>query len=83
MVKVEVCVGSYCHLNGANNVVVSFQHMIERFGLHEQIELSAAFCMKNCAGGGVSVRVNGEKYSIRSEEARTFFKEKILPLVQK
>ena len=64
-------------------MVVSFQHLIEEYGLHDQVELSAAFCMENCSRSDVSVRINEERFSVRAEDARAFFKEKVLPLAEK
>lgn len=80
MVELNVCIGSACHVNGANNVIITFQHLIERQGLHDKVALSGAFCMRQCVGNGVSVTLNGEKYRIMAAEARSFFKEKVLPL---
>ena len=83
MICLSVCIGTSCHLNGAHNVVMSFQHLIEEYGLHDKVTVAAAFCMQTCSGGGVSVRINEEKFMIKAEEARSFFKEKVLPLAQK
>jgi NADH:ubiquinone oxidoreductase subunit E len=82
MINVRVCIGTSCHLNGANNVVADFQHLIEKYDLHEKVELSAAFCMQHCSKNGVSVIADGEKYCVKAEEARKFFKETILPMVK-
>lgn len=82
MVKLSVCIGSACHIHGANNVVMSFQHLIEEYGLHDRIDFVASFCMKECVGRHVCVQLNGEKYHIKAEDARSFFKERILPLAQ-
>lgn len=81
MVELSVCIGSACHVNGANNVVMSFRHLIEEHNLHEKINFSVSFCMKKCAGKGVSVQLNGEQHRIQAEEARSFFQEKVMPLV--
>lgn len=82
MVELKVCIGSACHINGAHNVVATFQHLIEQSGLHDKVELAASFCMKTCAGRGVSVTLNGKNERITADEARNFFREKVLPLVQ-
>ncbi len=82
MIKISVCIGSACHLNGAHNVVSSFQHMIEDNNLHDKIELAASFCMKNCTNVGVSVKVDDKTFRITEKEARAFFKDNILPLVK-
>lgn len=81
MVELSVCIGSACHINGANNVVMSFQHLIEEHNLHDKVNFSASFCMKKCSGQGVSVRVNDQIHRIQAENARAFFRETILPLV--
>jgi len=82
MIQLSVCIGTSCHLNGANNVVRSFQHLIEEYGLHDKISVSSAFCMQACSRKDVSVRINDEKFSIDAIDARKFFKEKVLPLVK-
>ena len=83
MVSISVCIGTSCHLNGANNVVMSFQHLIEELQLHDKVMLNAAFCMNACAKDSVCIRIGDERFSIKAEEARTFFKENILPLAGK
>ncbi len=82
MIELSVCIGSACHISGAHNVVATFQHMIEEYDLHDKVNFKASFCMKDCSGCGVSVKVNGEKERIAAENARTFFKEKVLPLAE-
>lgn len=81
MIELSVCIGSACHINGAHNVVATFQHMIEKHGLHDKINFNASFCMKECSAVGVSVMVNGKQERITPENAKAFFKENILSLV--
>ena len=83
MIELNVCIGSACHINGARNVVTTFQHLIEKYDLHNDVTLKASFCMKECSSSGVSVRLNNEVEKISAEEARSYFKEKVLPLVKK
>lgn len=83
MICLSVCIGTSCHLNGANNVAMSFQHLIEEYHLHEKVKVAAAFCMQTCSCNGVSVKIGEERFVVKAEEARSFFKEKVLPLVQK
>lgn len=80
MINIRVCVGTSCHLNGGYNVISSFQHMIEEYDLHDKVALEASFCMKECSKSGAAVTVNDEKYRVEPEKARSFFKEKVLPL---
>ena len=82
MICLSVCVGTSCHLNGANNVTMTFQHLIEAYGLHDKVTLAASFCAQACSRDTVSVKINDERFAINANEARSFFKEKVLPLVK-
>ena len=82
MIELSVCIGSACHMKGAQNVVATFQHLIEEYNVHDKVELRATFCMKMCSNPGVSVAVNGEKYNIPANTARDFFKEKVLGAIE-
>ena len=48
---VQICVGSSCHLKGSYNVIRAFQRLVEEYGLQDEIELKAAFCMGRCTKG--------------------------------
>ena len=74
MTNVKVCVGTSCHLKGSYNILMCFQQLIERYQLHDQVAMEAAFCMGKCECG-VCVDVNGQIYSVTPETARAFFKE--------
>lgn len=80
MVEIKVCVGSSCHVRGSYNVLQAFQQIVEEGQLHEKVEIKAAFCVKNCQAG-VSVTVNDNVYSVKPEQARSFFNETIKPLI--
>ena len=82
MITLSVCIGTSCHLNGANNVTMTFQHLIEAYDLHGKVTLCASFCAQSCSSDTVAVTVNDEKFRIHADEARSFFKEKILPLTK-
>lgn len=81
MICISVCIGTACYLNGANNVVMTFRHLVEEYGLHDKVEIGASFCSQACARETVSVKIGDEKFAIRATDARSFFKEKVLPLV--
>ena len=82
MIQLSVCIGTSCHLNGANNVAMTFQHLVEEYGLHDKVSVVPAFCMQSCSRGNVSVKIGEEGFAIDANEARAFFKEKVLPLVK-
>jgi len=78
MTEVKICIGTSCHLKGSYNILMSFMNLIEKENLHDQIALASAFCMNNCQNG-VCVTVDGQLYSVRPEEADSFFHEHIAP----
>ena len=82
MVKLNVCIGSACHIKGSYNIIQTFQQLLEERKLHDRIEFKASFCMKSCNNTGVSVSVNGEAYDVMPERAEGFFDEVVLPLIK-
>ena len=82
MIELSVCIGSSCHLKGSYNVIQTFQHLIEEHNLHERVAFQATFCMKECHKPGVSVKLNGVKHVILPEQARQFFQQNILALLE-
>ncbi|MBP1763464.1 MAG: (2Fe-2S) ferredoxin protein [Firmicutes bacterium] len=79
MMKIDVCIGSACHLKGSYNVINSLQLLAEEYGLADQIEVQAAFCLGHCTQG-VSVQIDGgEVQSVSGLTAREFFTNTVLP----
>ena len=83
MEQLRVCVGTSCHLNGANNIVMSFRHLIEEYDLHDKVELSAMFCAKTCSNKDVAVWFGDKTYRITAAEARQFFLSTVIPAIEK
>lgn len=88
MVTVVICVGSSCYVRGSDKVADTFEALIEKESLQDQVELMGTFCMERCSMG-VSVRIDdgasgdGTVYSgVRPEDAETFFYNEIMPRVQ-
>ena len=77
MLELNVCIGSSCHLKGAYNVIQVFQQLLESNNLHDQVEMKAQFCMKQCQKG-VSVSIGEDIYSVAPENAKSFFETTIL-----
>ena len=80
--EIKICVGTSCHLNGSYNVVQSLEQLIEEYSLHDEIELEAHFCMKECKSKGVSIKIEEENYRVDPENIYSFFKETILNKVK-
>ncbi len=82
MIELNVCIGTSCHLKGSYNVLQTFLSLIEEYRLHDQVELKSTFCLKQCAYAGIGVVLQGEAYRVMPDEASTFFRRSVLPLVQ-
>ena len=75
--KITICVGSSCHLKGSRQVVEQLQCLLAQHSLQNDIELCGAFCTGNCTRG-VSVMLDGELFSLRSEDVKAFFNNEVL-----
>jgi NADH:ubiquinone oxidoreductase subunit E len=45
MIDLTVCIGTSCHLSGAEMVIKSFQKLIKTNRLEKRINLQGTFCM--------------------------------------
>ena len=78
MRNICVCVGSSCHLKGSYEIIKTFQELIKKYNLEDQIELKAEFCCGNC-NNPVSVKVDGRgPFSVDKDKAMEFFKKRVL-----
>lgn len=57
-IKVEVCVGTNCHLKGSQELLRLLLHNIHERGLDAQVDTEATFCFESC-DKGPTVRING------------------------
>ena len=75
--KIKICVGESCHLQGAEEVVKTFQNNIDSTRLNvasrDNVQLMGCFCMNNCHQNRVSVAVDTVKHSIHRHDADSFF----------
>lgn len=81
MTKLTVCIGSSCYLKGADNVIEELKNLINEYGVKDKIEFCGSFCMGKCANPGISVTLNDDFYSLKVEDVRQFFIEKVLKSV--
>ncbi len=75
--KVTVCIGSSCHLQGSRQVVEQLQYLIAENNLKDTVELGGTFCMGKCQMG-VCVTVDDSFYSVTPETVDEFFNKNIL-----
>ncbi len=79
--NVYVCVGSSCHLRGSYKIIELMKENIEKNGLEEKVNLSAAFCLGKCTTG-VTIKVDEEVVcGVSPENFSEIFKEYILDKV--
>jgi len=79
-VRIEICVGSSCHLKGAQRVVQAFQEEMARNLLTEkaEIQLAGSFCQGNCTQG-VNVKIDGRMFSnVTPGKVREIFSKWVL-----
>jgi NADH-quinone oxidoreductase subunit G len=60
-IPVSICIGTACHLRGAQNLLKQLLQYVTDSELDEQFDISATFCMENCEYGP-SVRINGHLF---------------------
>lgn len=76
--QLSVCVGSSCHLKGAYRVIHDFKEYIAQYGVSEQVELKANFCVGECLHA-VNVRIDdGPCRQVDASESGAFFKQYVL-----
>ena len=53
MITVSVCLGSACHLKGANGVLEAFLALIEKHQAQASVQMAGSFCQGRCTEGVV------------------------------
>lgn len=79
MVEVRVCVGSSCHMKGSYQVIKTFQELISKNDLKNDVALKASFCMGHCLEG-ISVMVDDQPVrNVGFQNAQEVFYKEIYP----
>ena len=76
MIRVEICIGSSCHVKGATSVLNAIRSKVKTYGLEDKVELAGRFCIGKCTEG-VCVTVDGQFFSVSPETVNDFFVEQI------
>lgn len=76
MIRVEICIGSSCHVKGATSVLNVIRSKVKTYGLEDKVELAGRFCIGKCTEG-VCVTVDGQLYSVSPDSADEFFDKEI------
>jgi len=75
--KVSICIGSACHLNGSRQVVEQLQQLVAAHDLDDRVELEGSLCKGSC-GRGVCVMVDDERFYVQPQNVEEFFLKTIL-----
>lgn len=58
--KVTICIGSFCHVKGAPQVIAELQRLVAEHNLKDKVELAGKFCMGRCQSGPIAwMRISG------------------------
>lgn len=76
MIRVEICIGSSCHVKGATSVLNAIRSKVKTYGLEDKVELAGRFCIGKCTEG-VCVTVDGQLYSVSPGSVDEFFDKEI------
>ncbi|PLV60050.1 (2Fe-2S) ferredoxin domain-containing protein [Thermotoga sp. KOL6] len=82
MKKLYVCLGSACHLKGAEKIAKIFEEMIETHGLKDKIILKGSFCLGPCLEAVVIKFEDRIIKNVTPENAKEVFEKEILPLLE-
>ena len=81
--NIYICVGSSCHLKGSYNIINLMKEALEKNGLTDKVNVSAAFCLGRCTDG-VTIKVDDEIVTgLTPENFEQIFNEKILGGLEK
>ena len=76
MTRVEICIGSSCHVKGAGQVLDTIRSRLKADGLENKVELAGRFCIGKCTEG-VCVTVDWQLYSVDPDTADKFYEKEI------
>ncbi|MGI6205861.1 MAG: (2Fe-2S) ferredoxin domain-containing protein [Anaerovoracaceae bacterium] len=76
---ITVCVGTSCHLKGSHHALNRLADLIKEYGLENEVELKASFCMDRCEGKAISTEIDGRPiYDMTEDKVDEVFKREIL-----
>lgn len=78
MLKLSICFGSACHLQGAYSVLNAFKALIDKYEIQSEIDLEGNFCQGQCTKG-VVIKINDEIITnVAKEKVFEIFRDKVL-----
>lgn len=82
--RIQICVGSSCHLKGSSDIIELFQKAVADYKLDDEIILAGSFCIGKCNRVGVTVQVDEEVHTgITKENFKEFFNDNVLSKIER
>ena len=78
ILELAVCIGSSCHLKKSREIIQLIEQEIKANKLEDKLVLVGSFCMNECSNHGVCIRFNDKKYSLNTEQIKSFFAKEVL-----
>lgn len=76
--KVLICIGSACHVNGSYRVRERFAELVRQNHLEDRVQLGSSICLGHC-DQGVSIQLDGRLITgVTPENAESVFENHIL-----
>ena len=83
MITIQICIGSFCHLKGAPEIVRLLQKYIKDNSCEDRIALTGTLCAGRCNRDGVTVTVGDDVYTgVTPEGFDAFWNDKIVPAMK-
>ena len=77
--KIEVCLGSSCHVKGGQQILQLLKENIRKNNIEDKVELGGTVCLGECKSAGVNMKIDGKVVTgITEKNFDQFFKEKVL-----
>ena len=81
--KIEVCVGSSCHVKGGQDIVKMLKDAIKANKLENKVELTGTTCLGQCKSEGVNMKIDGAIVTgVTPAGFNDFFKTNVLAKVK-
>ena len=58
--KIELCMGSSCHVRGAQPILESLKAALKESKLENKVTIVGSNCLGQCKSGGVNMKVDDE-----------------------
>lgn len=82
MVHLKICVGSSCHLRGAEDVIAAMKALVDKYRVSDKVALEATFCLGQCLEGVNVVTSSADElvlHHVTPANAEDLFRSEVLP----